>query len=141
MCHTIIYILCNGTYFYFDTSKKFQQYKLPRKEYQQPSSQLTKKTILQATFGQLVTSPLLTYFLYYILEARGVGTFDAPLPSPTSLFVSYAICHLFNEYGFYFTHRILHMKPFYALFHKQHHEYTGSVAIAAGICLILYICL
>lgn len=32
---------------------------------------------------------------------------------------------------FYLTHRSLHHKSLYARFHKQHHEYTGTIGFAA----------
>ncbi len=33
--------------------------------------------------------------------------------------------------GFYWTHRILHHPVMYKRFHKQHHEYTGTIGFAA----------
>ncbi len=56
---------------------------------------------------------------------------SAPLPSPMLLLKGLVLSHMFNEYGFYFTHRLLHHPAFYARFHKQHHEYKGTVGIAA----------
>jgi methylsterol monooxygenase len=32
---------------------------------------------------------------------------------------------------FYTTHKILHMKPFYQLFHKKHHELTAPIGVSA----------
>lgn len=43
------------------------------------------------------------------------------------LFIS---LHILNA-GFYWTHRLLHSKSLYARFHKQHHEYTGTISFAA----------
>jgi len=38
----------------------------------------------------------------------------------------------FNDIGFYLTHRALHAHPFiYKHIHKQHHEYSGSIGLAA----------
>ena len=38
---------------------------------------------------------------------------------------------MFLEPAFYFAHRALHHPALYARFHKQHHEYKGSVGFAA----------
>ena len=36
-----------------------------------------------------------------------------------------------NDAGFYWTHRMLHHPSLYARFHKQHHEYKGTIGFAA----------
>ena len=38
---------------------------------------------------------------------------------------------VFNDFGFYWTHRIFHFKSIYKLWHKKHHEFTGTVGFAA----------
>jgi hypothetical protein len=43
------------------------------------------------------------------------------------LFVSLAVL----KAGFYWTHRLFHSKYFYAKYHKQHHEYAGTIGFAA----------
>ena len=38
---------------------------------------------------------------------------------------------LFLEFTFYWAHRLLHHPLLYARFHKQHHEYKGTIGFAA----------
>lgn len=38
---------------------------------------------------------------------------------------------MFNDFGFYFTHRLLHHSSVYKLWHKKHHEFKGTIGFAA----------
>jgi hypothetical protein len=39
---------------------------------------------------------------------------------------------IFNDVGFYWSHRALHHPPLYRLFHKQHHQFTATIGAAAA---------
>jgi sterol desaturase/sphingolipid hydroxylase (fatty acid hydroxylase superfamily) len=56
---------------------------------------------------------------------------DAPLDSIPTMFLLFVFAHETNEWLFYWCHRLLHTKWMYARIHKQHHEYIGSMGIAA----------
>lgn len=47
-----------------------------------------------------------------------------PLPPLPTMFVHYIIAYEFNEWGFYFAHRLFHIPFLYQYIHKQHHEYV-----------------
>jgi methylsterol monooxygenase len=69
--------------------------------------------------------------LFPTFQKMGMGDLTDELPEWKSLMVSYCICHSFNEFFFYWTHRAFHTPMLYKLFHKQHHEYKGTIGIAA----------
>jgi methylsterol monooxygenase len=56
---------------------------------------------------------------------------DAPLPDWLTSFKHFMMATLTNEIGFYTAHRIFHEVPGLYRFHKQHHRYIGTIAIAA----------
>jgi len=39
--------------------------------------------------------------------------------------------HSFNDWGFYWAHRMFHSPKLYSRFHKQHHAFKGTVGPAA----------
>ncbi len=40
-------------------------------------------------------------------------------------------CLVFLDAAFYWSHRLLHHPAMYKHFHKQHHEYKGTIGFAA----------
>jgi methylsterol monooxygenase len=87
-------------------------------------------TVIAASISQLIVNPVLTYYLYPVFQYFGFLALDAPLPSYTELFLTYSGGFVFNDIMFYLAHRTLHSKALYFL-HKQHHQYAGSMGIAA----------
>jgi sterol desaturase/sphingolipid hydroxylase (fatty acid hydroxylase superfamily) len=43
------------------------------------------------------------------------------------------VCYVSQDFLFFCSHRLLHHRWFYHL-HKQHHEFTTPICIAAGYC-------
>ena len=129
--HFGAYFFINGTFGMFDYFQLFQEYKLSRRPYMKPSKSLLLNTLFQAAVGQLVINPVVLYYAYPSLIALGMHSLDAPLPDAYTIFTTYSLAYVVNGVGFYWAHRIFHAKSLYAHFHKQHHEYTGSMGIAA----------
>ena len=126
--HILVYGLVNGLF----SSTPFDKYRFERSKGQTPTSDLIKSTLVAAFVSQVITSPILTYFLFPGFVALGLKSLTEPLPSVQDLAITYFMAHSFNDLGFYWSHRLLHDVPFlYRTVHKQHHEYAGSIGIAA----------
>jgi hypothetical protein len=130
--HTGTYILVNGIFGIFDYFSLFQEYKLARKPYMIPKTHLLLRCLGEALLGQLFFSPLGAYYLLYP-AFRNAGMVDsfAPLPPTWELFRGFCIANLFNGVAFYAAHRLFHSKLLYSAIHKQHHEFNGTIGIAA----------
>ena len=132
LAHIVTYCTINGLFASFDYFGLYQQYKLDRKPHMKAKTSLIAKTLIDAAVGQLIVGPILLFYLHGVLRSYlGLLSLTAPLPSSVDIFTTYSIAYLFNCIGFYTSHRLLHSKLLYARFHKQHHEYTGSMSISA----------
>ena len=130
--HTGTFITVAGFYVYCDYYQLDQNHKLHRKQSQIPKKPLIIKTVIEMMINHFITSPLLAYFMYTTFKnSLGMQNIDSPLPSYQMLFLDFCRATLFNDVGFYFTHRLLHHPYLYATFHKQHHDYHGTISIAA----------
>ena len=128
--HTGTYAIFNGGLFVLERLAwpPLMRCKIGRKEPEVPSAGLIRTLLTQAAVNHLITSPLSAYALYSILDLPAP---DAPLPSIARLALLYVAAHTFNDFGFYWTHRMFHSKALYGRFHKQHHSFRGSVGAAA----------
>ena len=140
--HIITYVFWNSLFGICDYYGYLQHFKLSRKSYMQPKSSLIIQTLVTAFISQVVVNPLLTYYwLYDAYKSFGMTSVDAPLPSTVEMFFVYCISNFFNSFFFYWAHRLFHHSMLYSTFHKQHHEYRGTMGISAehaGNLLIKY---
>lgn len=132
LSHLGAYTFWNSLFGFCDYFGYWQQFKLSRKSYMQPDQTLILQTLAQAFVSQVIVNPLLTYyFLYDVFKTCGMTTIDAPLPPVSEMFFVYCFANVFNSFFFYWAHRIFHHSLLYATFHKQHHEYRGTMGISA----------
>jgi sterol desaturase/sphingolipid hydroxylase (fatty acid hydroxylase superfamily) len=130
--HTGAYACYNSIFGAMDYFQLLQEYKLARKPYMQPKASLVAKTLLEAAFSQLVVNPLAAWYLLYpAFKSFGMMSLDDPLPDHVHLFKTMCFANAFNGVFFYLAHRTVHSKALYAIIHKQHHEYSGTMGIAA----------
>lgn len=103
-----------------------------RKKNEIPTPQLVRQLLVEGLINHFVTGPLVAYYLLFP-AAKYFGAPDAtdPLPPLTLQLLLFAAAHSFNDWTFYFSHRLMHSRLLYARFHKQHHTFRGSIGAAA----------
>jgi len=133
--HMVLYWAINSILLYIDVNGYLRHFKLDRKGPKQTQIDWTllKKTWTEALFGQFVVGPLGFYFLIYpCAKYFGMPSSDTALePNFFKLYLQFVGCTIFNEFYFYWAHRILHHKALYRHIHKQHHEYVATIGFAA----------
>jgi len=85
------------------------------------------KWVLFNQFCLMLPTLIISYPLF-----EYCGVLPRPeLPSILETFRKMLTVILVEEFGFYYSHRLLHMGFMYARFHKQHHNFTAPVGTAA----------
>lgn len=130
--HVFIWTAVNIPLFICDTFGYYQDYKLHRSKGQIPNAKLINHTFITAVVSQLITSPVMGFYMYPTFVYFGMLSLDAQFPTALEMIKTYSIGYIFNDTFFYFTHRMLHMKALYFL-HKQHHSYAGTMGISAEV--------
>jgi fatty acid hydroxylase domain-containing protein 2 len=93
----------------------------------------TKKltnVVLSVLFNQIFVGIPFAIFSYYLLKFRGIPNVRE-LPTFHWVLIELGICIIVEEFGFYYSHRLLHNKLIYKHIHKQHHLWQSPVAITA----------
>lgn len=89
-----------------------------------------RRVIRQVIFNQVVTGLPMLYGLFYTLSPQ-TPELIRKLPTFTTVLWQMAACVVIEEFGFYYSHRLLHHGRIYRFVHKQHHEWTAPIAITA----------
>lgn len=98
---------------------------------------LDKKKLIRAIKGVLVNQLVVTLpmalFGYYLITLDKEYDMDKIRKIPTfmSMIKDFFVFFIINEVGFYYAHRILHMKYLYKIIHKKHHEWTAPIGLTA----------
>jgi len=95
---------------------------------------LKLKSFIVLGFNHFIVTPGLLavdFFMAY----KGIGSSprvdDTTLPSSFEILWQIIFCLICEDFAFYWSHRLLHNRRLYSRIHKIHHEYTGTIGIAA----------
>ncbi|CAK9016578.1 Fatty acid hydroxylase domain-containing protein 2 [Durusdinium trenchii] len=130
----VVYLGVGGLYLAIDLVQP--AFLLKYKVQQDKMVPLPKAKLMSAIkrcgFNLLVLNPIFTWVLgAVILPLRGNPVSPSQVDlSPQRLVWDISLILLFEEIGFYYTHRLAHDIPFlYKNVHKIHHEWTAPIAI------------
>lgn len=128
--HESLYYGLNGLFMLARSKGWWEDYRIDRRPNQEPSSQLILKTLKLSAVSHWIVQPLTLWFLWKFFAQNGADP-SLPLPPVPSAIAQIALAIFVNDTGFYWTHRLLHHPSLYKTFHKQHHEYIGTIGFAA----------
>jgi sterol desaturase/sphingolipid hydroxylase (fatty acid hydroxylase superfamily) len=130
LIHTGLYVAGWFVFCYLgDMRGWFAKYKLPRTKRMIPSPELVRTCVRDALINQVFKTPILLYLGVNFIPVSPQST---SCPSLVTLFLYFTGSLLWNSWGFYIAHRTLHEFPYlYQNIHKKHHNFVGTVSIAA----------
>lgn len=89
-----------------------------------------KRCLITVFFNQIFVNMIVGYGVYHIMMWRGCD-FGKELPTVQWVLLELTIFLLFEEIGFYYSHRLFHHPRLYKHIHKKHHEWTAPIGITA----------
>lgn len=91
------------------------------------------RAVIAVLCNQIFVGFPFAIFAYYSMKWRGMPEIRE-LPTFHWALFEIAVCILVEEFGFYYSHRLLHHKKIYKHIHKQHHMWQSPMAITAIDC-------
>ncbi len=135
--HELSFILINSCMFiiYKLKSPFFERYKttLNKWPWEEDYSQweaLLKKTLKLLIFNHFLILPMVL-LMFYIKDVCPMRTDYESLPDYIEVTLHILFFILCEDFGFYFSHRLLHHKYLYSHIHKVHHTYRQVVSISS----------
>ncbi|XP_076081850.1 fatty acid hydroxylase domain-containing protein 2-like isoform X1 [Mytilus galloprovincialis] len=124
----------NAIFLVLDTTGKpgfLMRYKVQMDKNVPVDRKKLKKAVKLVLFNGFVVSFPMTLLGIYTMKLRGCA-FSGDLPTFTRVMVELIMFSLVEEFGFYYSHRLMHHPIVYKYIHKIHHEWTAPIGI---ICI------
>ncbi|XP_041456871.1 fatty acid hydroxylase domain-containing protein 2-like isoform X2 [Lytechinus variegatus] len=125
--------LLGGLFLIMDLTGKpkfITRYKVQLDQTEIPAGKL-RRTLWTVFLNQTLYNIPILVALYYVAVWRGCGSTVDELPTFQTLLYQIAVFTVVEEFGFYYSHRLLHHPWLYKKFHKIHHEWTAPFGLAS----------
>ena len=132
----LVYWLFGGLYTFMDLTSRpraLRRYKIQPGTNEPVSRGELLRVIGQVLFNQVAVGLPLAHLSYRLMQWRGFPALRQ-LPTFHGFIAEMAGLILFEELGFYYSHRLLHHPLLYKRIHKLHHQWTAPVAVTAIYC-------
>lgn len=110
--------------------KFLRRYKIQANTNEPVDTKRLIKVIISVICNQIFVGIPFAIFSFYAMKLRGMPDIRE-LPTFHWVLFEIGICILVEEFGFYYSHRLMHNKKIYKYIHKQHHLWQSPVAVTA----------
>jgi len=126
--HEVVYFGMYIPYFLADFVPFLQKYKIQKTVSNDWALQW--HCLKRVLFSHFVIEGPLVFLTHPIVSYRGMYMDAEHLPTMTSLALKMVLFFLFEDFWFYWVHRLLHHRAIYKYIHKVHHDHAAPFGIA-----------
>jgi sterol desaturase/sphingolipid hydroxylase (fatty acid hydroxylase superfamily) len=150
LCHTGTYIVLQiGCYFLYKAKNPLiEQFKISKRIWPWEEDYVTwihyvKKSIKSIAIMHLFLAPVSLYFSMKVSFVKYRFDIES-FPEGIEIIWQILFCIIYDDFIFYWAHRILHHPSIYSFIHKKHHECVYPVSICGeymhpleSLCLVI----
>ncbi|KAM7347052.1 fatty acid hydroxylase domain-containing protein 2-like [Cochliomyia hominivorax] len=133
----VVYWLNASWYTFMDLTNKpkfLTKYKIQSGKNEPFDLNKLKPVILNVLINHTIVTIPVNFVLYHLLFKSRCNSPLHELPSFPKIILDIIIFSLFEEFYFYYVHRLMHHKSIYKYVHKKHHEWSSPIAIITNYC-------